>query len=188
MVGERVYRVLLLLYPPSFRRAYRHEMLGRYQDARRDRIASWPRLALDVVVTAPHRHQEAFMQLDTAHKLGIAAILLTVGIVGFALVGGALAALVLAMLLAWTLVAFLKNRGASPTEGTWWKLAVAGLALFALIVAVFAPPWPESWRSTVPDELAYWTVIFGLIFAIVLVAAGLLAAIAQLMTRRHATR
>ena len=188
MVGERVYRALVYLYPRSFRREYGPQMLQLYRDARRDRVASWPQLAGDLVLTAPRQHQEAFMNLETTHKLGLAGLVLTTGIVVFLVLGGAMFALALALLLAWTLTAYIKQGSARMTGGTWWKLGAAGLGLLALIFVVFAPPWPESWRSAVPEEVGYWTVIFGVIFAIVLVTAGILSGIVVLVARRHATR
>ena len=184
MVGERMYRALLFLYPRRFRREYRHQMVQLYADARRDRTASWLRLASDVIFTVPRQHQEAFMHLDPGKKLGVGAIVLTSGIVSAAFVGGSVITLILMMLLAWTLVALLKTRETPFPSGAWWKLAASGLGLFATLFAVFAPPWPESWRSAVPGEVAWAVGFFGFIFSIVLIAAGLLGGIAERVANR----
>jgi hypothetical protein len=119
-------------------------------------------------------------------KLVTAAIAATVGIAIVAVVGGGFAALILMLLLAWILASMLRQRGAMPSRGTWWKLVASGAGLFAVAFAVFAPPWPESWRSAVPAEVAWAAGFFAFTISIVLVVAGLLAGAAQWSARRHA--
>jgi hypothetical protein len=185
--GERVYRALLLLYPRRFRREYGALMVQLHRDQRRDRgRRAWLTTFRDLVTTIPAHNLEAFMSMSTHGKLVAAAIATTVGIAVFAIVGGAFAALLLMLLLSWILASLFRQRGAVPTRGFWWKLVASGVGVFALAFAVFAPPWPESWRSAVPGEVA-WTVGFlAFTAAIVLVAVGALTGIAQWAGRRHA--
>lgn len=184
--GERMYRALLLLYPPSFRRDYGEEMARCARDARRDGFASWARSSADVVRTAPRRHLEVIGHMSTT-KLLVAATVTTVGIVAFAVVGGAWIALMLMLLLAWILWSLLQSRGAPP-RGLWWKTTAVGVGIFGVAFVVFAGPWPDSWRDAVPASLGWWTGLFMFIAAIVCVATGLLAGLVVLATRRRATR
>jgi hypothetical protein len=187
MSGGRVYRALLHLYPRRFRREYGALMVQLHRDLRRDRgRRAWLTTCRDLFTTVPVRNLEAFMTMNPQGKLLTAAIATTVGIVVFAVVGGAIAALFLMLLLAWILTSLLRQRGAVPTRGFWWKLIASGVGLFALAFAVFAPPWPESWRSAVPGDLAWGVGFFAFTISIVLVAAGLLAGLAHWSERRHA--
>ena len=187
MSSGRVYRALLHLYPRRFRREYGALMVQLHRDQRRDAgRRAWLTTGRDLFTTVPVRNLEAFMTMSPQGKLLAAAIATTVGIVVFAVVGGAFAALFLMLLLAWILTSLLRQRGAVPSRGFWWKLIASGVGLFALAFAVFAPPWPESWRSAVPGEVAWAVGFFTFTIAIVLVAAGLLAGVAQWSGRRHA--
>ncbi len=186
--GERVYRALLLLYPRAFRRDYGAEMLQLSREQHRDGARSWARLAADVVVTAPARHQEALRAMSTPSKLVTAAIVTTIGIVAFAMVGGALFALILMLVLAWILTALLRERGARPTSGAWWKLATSGAGVFAVAFVVFALPWPDSWRETVPGDVAWFVGFLMIVTSIVLVATGLLMGAVAVGSRRRLTR
>src|SRR5262249_29704825 len=158
--------------PRRFRREYRDPMLQLYRDARRDGAASWTRLASDVVVSAPGQHKEAFRAMNTHSKLIVLALVLVTGIVMFAAVGGALVALGLMLLLAWVLVSVLRERGARPSHGSWWKLTLAGLGVLAFAVLFFGGPWPDSWREAVPGELAWWAGFVIVASALVMTFAG----------------
>ena len=63
---------------------------------------------------------------------------------------------------------------------------LAGVGVFGAIFVIFAPPWPESWRSQVPGEVA---LLLGDVrhrrSSIVLVATGLLMGITHLAMRRR---
>jgi hypothetical protein len=184
-MGERAYRALMLLYPRAFRREYSDQMLQLYRDERRRRAASWASLAGDVVVSAPVQYKEALRTMTTTGKLVTAAIATTAGIVVFAVVGGAFAALFLMILLAWILVALLKERGARPSPGLGWKLAAIGAGTFAVAFVFFAGPWPESWREAVPGDVAWGVGFFVFVVSIVMVVAGLFTAVAQWAERRR---
>jgi hypothetical protein len=185
MVGERVYRALLLLYPRRFRREYREPMLQLYRDERRDRATSWAQLASDVVVSAPVQHKEAFRTMSTQGKLVTASVVVSIAIIAFLIVGGALFALALMLLLAWILAVLLREREARPSSSFWWKLTLSGVGVFALGFLVFAGPWPQSWRDAVPGELGWWSGMFIFSTAIVMIVAGLLSGVVQRASRRR---
>ena len=188
MTGERAYRALLFLYPRRFRREYRDPMLQLYRDARRERSSTWPRLAGDVFASAPVQYKEAFLTMSTQTKLVVLALLAGTGIVVFAAIGGALAALVLMLVLAWVLLSLLRERGACPSEGFWWKLTLSGVGVLAFVIVFFGGPWPDSWREAVPAELGWWSGYALVVLALVLIFAGLIAGIAGRMSRRHVTQ
>lgn len=184
MAGERAYRALLFLYPRRFRREYRDPMVQLYRDARRDRVSSWPRLAGDVVISAPVQHKEAFRTMSTQGKLATASLVLVVAIVAFMAVGGALFALMLMLLLAYILAKLLHERDAQVSRGFWWKLTLSGVGLFVLGFVIFAGPWPQSWRDAIPSELGWWSGMFIFSAAIVMIVSGLLSGVVQLASRR----
>jgi hypothetical protein len=188
MTGERAYRALLFLYPRRFRREYRDSMLQLYRDARRDHSQSWPRLAGDVVMSVPVQHKEAFRTMSTQGKLLAASVVITIAIVAFMAVGGALFALALMLLLAWILARLLHERDAQLSPGFWWKLALSGVGVFAAAMLIFAGPWPQSWREALPDGLGWWSGMFIFSTAIVMIVGGLLSGVVQLASRRGLTQ
>ena len=185
MAGERAYRALMLLYPRGFRREYGDQMLQLYRDERRDCAASWARLAGDAFVSAPVQYKESLRTMTTTGKLVAAAIATTAGIVVTAMVGGAFAALFLMLLLAWILVALLKDRGARPGRGFGWKLVAIGAGTFVVAFVFFAGPWPDSWREAVPGDVAWGVGFFVFVISIVMVVAGLLTVAMQWNERRR---
>lgn len=185
MTGERLYRALLLLYPRRFRREYGDQMLQLYCDARRDRASSWPRLAGDVVLSAPTQHKEAFRTMSTQGKLVTSSIIVAAAVAAFLVIGGALFALALLVLLAWILAMLLREREARLSNGFWWKLTLSGVGVFAVAVLFFGGPWPQSWRDEVPGELAWWSGMFVFAVAIVMIVGGLLSGAVQLASRRR---
>jgi hypothetical protein len=60
--------------------------------------------------------------------------------------------------------------------------------LFATLVAVFAPPWPASWRASVDGDLAWAVGTIGFCLAVVLIVAGLLLGAVKRSARRRLTR
>jgi len=187
MAGERVYRALLFLYPRRFRREYRDPMLQLYRDARRNCSASWPQLAGDVVVSAPVQHKEAFRAMSTSTKLLTASLVITIAIVAFMAIGGALFALALMLLLAWILARLLRERDAQISPGFWWKLTLSGVGVFATGFLIFAGPWPQSWRDAIPGELGWWSGMFIFCTAIVMIVAGVFSGVVVLASRRRLT-
>ena len=187
MSGERCYRALLLLYPRGFRRDYASQMVQLFRDQRRDRgRRAWLTTWRDLFTTVPTRNLEAFMSMSPQGKLIAAGVATSLGILVFAMVGGAWGPLVLMLLLAWILTAVLRERGAIPSRSLWWKLVVVGVSVFALAFVVFAPPWPQSWRDAVPGDVAWSVGFIAFVTSMVLVATGLLTGLAQRAGRRHA--
>ena len=163
-------------------------MMQLFRDQRRERgRRAWLTAARDLLTTLPVQHAEAFMHLNPHGKLVAAAVATTAAIVVFAVVGGAFAALLLMLLLAWILLSLLRQRGAVASPGLWWKLLASGAGLFAILFAVFAPPWPQSWRDEVPGDVAWSVGFFGFVMAIVLMVTGILTGLVQWGSRRHAT-
>ena len=189
MNRARGYRAVLMLYPRGFRRTYGPQMAQLYSDQRRER--GWRAgltAARDLLVTLPVQYTEAFMHLSPQGKLIAAAVATTAAIVVFGVVGGAFALLLLMLLLAWILRSLLRQRGAVASPGLWWKLSASGAGLFTILFAVFAPPWPQSWRDAMPGDVAWTVGFFGFVMAIVLMVTGLLAGVIQWGAgRRHAT-
>jgi hypothetical protein len=187
MSGERCYRALLLLYPRSFRRDYGSQMMQLFRDQRRDRgRRAWLTTWRDLFTTVPTRNLEAFMSMSPQRKLTAAGIATALGLLVFAMVGGAWGAIILMLLLAWILTAVLRGRGSIPSRSLWWKLVVAGVSVFALAFVVFAPPWPQSWRDAVPGDVAWFVGFIAFVTSMVLVTTGLLTGVAQRAGQRQA--
>jgi hypothetical protein len=187
MTGERIYRALLFLYPRRFRRDYRDPLLQLYRDARRDRAASWLRLTGDVVMSVPVQYKETLRTMSTQTKLVVLAVVTATGIVVFAAIGGALLALALMLVLAWVLLSLLRERGARPSPGFWWKLTLSGVGILAFAILFFGGPWPDSWREAVPGELAWWSGFAIVALALVMIFTGIFTGIAGLASRRRLT-
>jgi hypothetical protein len=186
MRSVRVYRALTRVYPARFRREYGDAMTQLFVDrARRDGgRRAWGSALRDVTISAPYEYTESFMHASPQTKLVAAAITTAAGALAFILVGGALIAMVLLLLLAWELAAILRTRGHGITVHRWWKFAGAGVGLFVVLFVILAGPWPESWRSSVDGEIAWMVAMAGFSASIVLVALGLLMGVAQWAGRR----
>lgn len=189
--GARVYRVLLWLYPPSFRREYRELMLQLFDDLHRHHRARsvWIRITRDLAVTVPFEYWEAFMAASSTTRIVVTIAVTAVAVAAALVVGATIFAIVLMMLLAWQLFAVLRMRDARLSSARWWKFVLGGAGVFAFVFVVFALPWPQSWRSEVSGDLAYYLVVGGVAMSIVLVVTGTIMGIADLARRRdnHAT-
>ena len=186
----RIFRVLLWLYPPRFRRDYGEPMLQLFTD--RLRLGSgrgaWTRTARDLAVSVPYEYWESFMATSNVTRVTITVGVTAVAVVASILVGAITVGLLLMLLLAWQLYAILKMRGHHLSASKWWHFVLAGVGVFTVIFVVFALPWPQSWRSQVPGDLAFYVVMAGIALSIVLVALGVIAGIAQLAISRRASR
>lgn len=79
---HRVYRALIHLYPPDFRRHYGPDLVQHFDDLISDRGvgAAWARTGLDLTVTIPRYHLERIMnQHQTTTALHVTVGLLTLG-------------------------------------------------------------------------------------------------------------
>ena len=123
--------------------------------------------------------------MSTQGKLVTASVVIAIAIVAFMAVGGALFALALLLVLAWTLARLLRERDAQLSSGFWWKLTLSGVGLFAVGFLIFAGPWPQTWRDAVPGELGWWSGMFIFCTAIVMIVGGLLSALLQYASRQR---
>jgi hypothetical protein len=179
------YRATLWLYPRRFRREYGDAMLQAHRDLRNRGARHRRRHAVgDLALSIPYQYWEAFMSTTPTTRATV-TVVATAVIAGVSLaIGAAVVGLLLLLLVAWECYAVLRMRG-HPGRATWWRLVAAGFAVFALVLVVFALPWPESWREHVPGDLAFYLVMFGIALAIVLVAAGALLGVGRLVARRR---
>ena len=123
--------------------------------------------------------------MSTQAKLLIASLVVTIAIVTFMAVGGALFALALMLLLAWILARLLRERDAQLSPGFWWKLTLSGVGVFATAFLIFVGPWPQSWRDAIPSELGWWSGMFIFSTAIVMIVGGVLSGVVQFASRRR---
>ena len=173
----RIYRLLLRLYPRSFREEYGADMEAltarQLRDENTARVLG--RTALDLALTIPARHLEARMHRPSAPTLvvvyAVAGASLTVAGGPFGFAGGA----VLAGL---ALVTWRRNRPVAPlADARWWKLLFAGVALLGALVVT------TSVAGELPNAGWYVAVAAGLA-AFGLIAAGIVLGLA----RRTGTR
>jgi hypothetical protein len=186
MRGDRAFRALMRVYPPSFRREYGDAMVQHFADrARRDgKRRAWSNALRDVSTSAPYEYWETAMNRSSQSKLVGAAVVTGAAAIAFLLVGGAMLGLALLLVLAWEVYAITRVRGHRISTQRWWKFAGSGVALFAVLFVVFAIPWPRDWRSAVPGDVAWTVAMFGFSASIVLVVTGLLMGAAQWSSRR----
>lgn len=186
MGNVRVYRALTRMYPSRFRREYCDSMAQLFEDRVRNDGSrrAWSNALRDLVISAPYEHWESYMHATTQTKLVAAAIATSAAAIVFLLLGGAILGIGLLALLAWELFAILRTRGHHPSAQTWWKFAVSGIALFAVLFIIFAMPWPQDWRSSVDGELAWFVAMLGFSTSLVLVVIGTFMGFAHWITRR----
>lgn len=184
----RAYRLLLWLYPPRFRREYGASMSQLYSDLENTGAQhSFRRALVELAITVPYQYWEAFMATAPITRATITVVFTGVIAVASIAIGATTIGLLVLLLLAWELYAVLRMRGQGLilSSGSWWHFLVAGVGVFIAVFVVFALPWPESWRSQVPGELAFFCVMGGISLSIVLGATGLLMGINRLALRRR---
>ncbi len=184
----RAYRALIRLYPRRFRREYGTAMAQLYTDLERARAPHAFRRALgELALTIPYQYWEALMATTPMTRAAITAAFTAVIAITSIVIGATIVGLLVLLLLAWELYAVLRMRGSGigPSSRTWWQFLLGGVGVFAAIFVIFALPWPESWRSQVPGDLAFFCVMIGISSSIVLVATGLLMGIGRLAVRRR---
>jgi hypothetical protein len=181
MRSVRMYRALTRVYPPTFRREFGDLMVQQFSDRlRRDGgRRAWGCAVRDLTISTPHQYWETAMNASPQTKLVIAAVVTSVAAIFFMLVGGAILALALLLVVAWQLYAILRVRGHRLAGQQWWKFAGSGVALFAVLFLFFAMPWPEDWRSAVPGDVAWTVAMIGFSASIVLVVTGALMGAAR---------
>jgi hypothetical protein len=184
----RAYRVLIGLYPRRFRREYGALMTQLYTDLERAGARHAFRRALgELALTIPYQYWEALMATTPMTRTAITVVFTAAIAITSIVLGATIVALLVLLLLSWELYAVLRTRGHGVVSSarTWWRFLLGGVGVFAAIFVIFALPWPESWRSQVPGELAFFCVMGGIALAIVLVATGVLLGIGRLTVRRR---
>jgi len=153
-VSCKLYGLLLLAYPPEFRRRFAGEMLQVFRDAyhvetsRRSRASFWLWTLFDLVVSAAkERKENADMKKNGLALLGsigiivIAFLLLTYGrrneVASILLFGYVLDALVTAGVVG-NLIVFILNKTTKldPLRTAIWTFAIVHVALLLLAVLV----------------------------------------------------
>jgi hypothetical protein len=162
-----VYRILVWLYPPRFRREYRDDLFQAFHDELRDRgtARGWQHILGDLFISLPTQHLEVAMARSS---FGTLTQLIIVGAAVLALVafGGVFA---LAALLVIAAATFVFWRGRIPyreavrdSSASWWKFLIAGAALFAtLIIATnYGPDFDWfPWHLLVLLVLIGWALL-----------------------------
>lgn len=147
-VQERVYRALLLLYPPSFRREYGPLMTQAFSDRRKDAgfANTWFLVAGDLWTSVPQQILEVSLmsQVWTAVFTSVAAIAV---VVGLSLGAGPPLVVMTGAVALVGIVAFGSTRRSgrssehvygvpAPKTWTWWTVLAAGLAAVYMVAAV----------------------------------------------------
>jgi hypothetical protein len=175
-VITRAYRVLLHLYPRRFRREYGDDMVLLLEDQLRDegtaRVVG--RAVLDLLLTVPTRHLEAYVKRSSTTAVVIALVAL--GVV-LAVVGGVIG---LVSGITMIVIAVLTWRRSQPvvaaTDARWWKLLGGGAALLVAEIIV------TTITGELPDGGWYVAMVVGLT-SIVLMASGLVLGITSRFAR-----
>lgn len=175
----KLFRLLLLLYPSSFRHEYGDDMVTLLRHQLRDenvaRVAA--RTAVDLALTVPARHLEVHMSRTSTTAL--ATTFVTVG-AALAVVGGPGGVVAGLALLALAFVAWRRSRPVvDVADERWWKLLVAGVVLMGALVAV------TSATGELPS--AGWVVAMATgLGALGLIGAGIVLGIAGRVGTRPA--
>ncbi len=143
---QRVYRSLLVLYPPSFRRQWGPAMVQLFGDQLRHPrrpgravgLRVWLRTLDDLLSSVPRQQWEAFMeQTSTITRAvivtGVVAIVAALG-TGLAVVTAGIGpAIPLAILLAVVVLVYRHQlrRFVTRRQGLWYRLLLAGIGLAA---------------------------------------------------------
>jgi hypothetical protein len=190
-----IYRRLAVLYPKSFREAYRDDLTATFALQLRDEGPArvWLRTLRDLVVTVPSQHLEAHMNYrPRPHAVTIPLLSIGVGIGVLAVMSedGPVPWILLSFALVGLIVAVLSWQTTRPIRPTpiryakhWKKCLVTGSALLAgWIVALNV--------LSLDDVGAGWLlVIAGLVLSVALIASGIAMGLAQWpMRHRSAPR
>ncbi|HET7489973.1 MAG TPA: hypothetical protein VFJ85_18755 [Acidimicrobiales bacterium] len=187
-----VYRRLVLLYPPSFRRAYGPDLVTLFADQLRDEGAAavWLRTVRDLLVSVPTQRLEADMSRPSPSLVTGCAVAVAAGSVVaataadspppfFVFLGVAAVAVAIA-LLAWQSSRPVRADGSRPA--VWWKVLLSGPALAACTFALTAVPWPDAVDL---GDNAYWLVFWSFALSLALVACGVVLGAGTLLARRR---
>jgi hypothetical protein len=198
---ERVYRSLLVLYPPSFRRNWGPAMVQLFEDQLRHPrrpgravgLRVWLRTLDDLFTSVPRQQWEAFME-DTANLTRAVIVTSVVAIVaalgtGLAVVTAGIGpAIPLAILLAIVVVIYRHQlrRFVTRRQGLWYRLVLVGAGLAAGVLLAGVAYW-----STHETTSALFLIVGNTVFllGVLLALAGTAMGLGQLWRRtRHRER
>jgi hypothetical protein len=141
--STRLYSLVLLLYPHTFRREYGNEMRLAYRQLRRDepRRKIFIRIVRDAAVSVPRAQVEEGIMRSIGIAAGIVAVAVAIGgaVTGSFWVGSLIViggtALIVGVA---ALVSRADNRSAekvySPSRWPWWALLAGALAMFEVAI------------------------------------------------------
>jgi hypothetical protein len=182
----RLYRMFVRLYPKQFRQEYGTDLVGLVADQLRDE-PTWrvlTRSAIDLALTLPARHLEAYMDRRPTNVLPLlfGAVALSAVIVGV-IVGHPIVLLAcsavaigaggLGLLAAHRARPLTQPR---PATAHWWKLLAGGAGLLVALIAL------TTATGELPEGGWLIAMVTGLT-AIVLLAAGIVLGIAHVAGR-----
>jgi len=187
-----VYRHMIRLYPPSFRRDYGADLVmlfaSQIADERPARV--WARTCRDLAISVPTQRLEAHMKRPSSHLLtavsgvvaGTAALLAVALGTGPAMPVFLAVALLSGATAIWLWQAAQPIRADKAQSGSWWKVFLAGSAIAVLTFAAMALPWPKAIDL---GDNAYWLVVIAFATSLTLVAAGLLLGVLAVIEHRR---
>jgi hypothetical protein len=198
---QRVYRALLVLYPPSFRGEWGAAMVQLFGDQLRHPrrpgravgVRVWLHTLDDLLSSVPRQQWEAFMdETSTFNRAvivtSVVAVVAALG-TGLALVTAGIGpAIPLAILLAVVVVIYRHQlrRFVTRRQGLWYRLLLAGIGLAAGVWLAGMAYW-----STHETTSALFLIVGNTIFllGVLLVLAGTAMGLGQLWRRtRHRER
>jgi hypothetical protein len=192
---QRVYRSLLVLYPPSFRREWGPAMVQLFCDqldhprrpGRAVGVRVWLRTLDDLLSSVPRQQWEAFMeQTSTINRAvivtSVAAVVAALG-TGLAVVTAGIGpAIPLAILLAMVVVIYRHQlrRFVTRRQGLWYRLLLAGVGLAAGVWLAGMAYW-----STHETTSTLFLIVSNTVFllGVLLVLAGTAMGLGQLWQR-----
>ncbi len=166
----RVYRTLLLLYPKSFRLAYREDMVAVFEEMQRDRSPAslWWRVMSDAAVSIPVQRMESVMSQTSSRSITAGFFGLLVVFIALAVRGtpGTAFGLLFVLMAAVGLmvVLFLRSRAAYVEPAMqmhrhWWRYLAAAFACFAGALIGTEVLNLDAWMLLFLDLIAAWFLV-----------------------------
>ncbi len=189
-----LYRSMTALYPKSFRREYRQDLVAAFtQQMHDDHTAKvWLCAIRDLFVTIPTQHLEAKMNRPTPQTVAVIATCVAVAALVLAVVAGTgpVVGVFLSIAVSGLVVATLAWQAARPVSPTgvgnanhWRTIMVVGGALVAaVIVLINLPPYNNK---DLPEP-GWVLMMVSLVTGVGMITVGLTIGVAQ-RSARHAT-
>ncbi len=180
-MSQRLYRLLLLAYPRTFRRRFGDEMAQAFADlaSRTSRRRLWPHTLADLALSVPHQRLESLMdRFSPGARAYVVFALAAISVVGVVLVGSAVPLSLPILAIATVALAVQRRRhlGHLAATGSRWYLFLAAGAATLASIAVLAAVLPD-YHGAVADAL--WYAAFGtFLLGWLLIATGILLGVA----------